>query len=239
MHGGRRARQSRGPERPGAVVHGFLLSRGGNGDAVRGKGLCGALLPHGAGERDRQSDPARDQALRQSAHGAPHARAYRRGRLRNHAQGDQHGPGGRHAPREGVPHRERPAHRRRSAWTSRARPHPPVPEPVMNRLILPLLLSTPVSLPGEGAGVQVAERAALKERIEALVATMKEIGSAKEKTVITLDFLPESGTRVTVDGEPRGKTVPGEDFFVALLRIWLGEKPVDADLKKAMLGGGR
>jgi hypothetical protein len=29
-----------------------------------------------------------------------------------------------------------------------------------------------------------------------------------------------------------------EDFYVALLKIWLGDKPVDADLKKAMLGQG-
>jgi len=92
---------------------------------------------------------------------------------------------------------------------------------------------------GIRANSSEAELAALKERIDALVATMNEIGSAKEKTVITLDFLPESGTRVTVDGEVRGKPVPGEDFFVALLRIWLGEKPVDAGLKKAMLGEGR
>jgi len=67
---------------------------------------------------------------------------------------------------------------------------------------------------------------------------MNEIGSAKEKTVITLDFLPESGTRVTVDGEARGKPVPGEEFYAALLRIWLGQSPVDAGLKKAMLGQG-
>src|SRR6266850_2008275 len=92
---------------------------------------------------------------------------------------------------------------------------------------------------GIRANSSEAELAVLKERIDALVATMNEIGSAKEKTVITLDFLPESGTRVTVDGEARGKPIPGEDFFVALLRIWLGEKPVDADLKKAMLGEGR
>ena len=92
---------------------------------------------------------------------------------------------------------------------------------------------------GIRANSSEGELAALKERIDALVATMNEIGSAKEKTVISLDFLPESGTRVTVDGEARGKPVPGEDFFVALLRIWLGEKPVDADLKKAMLGEGR
>lgn len=83
-----------------------------------------------------------------------------------------------------------------------------------------------------------AELAALKGRIDALAAVMKEIGSAKEKTVIALDFVPESGTRVTVDGAARGKPIPGEDFFRALLRIWLGDKPVDADLKKAMLGRG-
>jgi hypothetical protein len=92
---------------------------------------------------------------------------------------------------------------------------------------------------GIRANSSEAELAALKERIDAPVATMNEIGSTKEKTVITLDFLPESGTRVTVDGEARGKPIPGEDFFVALLGIWLGEKQVDADLKKAMLGEGR
>ncbi len=83
-----------------------------------------------------------------------------------------------------------------------------------------------------------AELAALEGRIDALAAVMEEIGSAKKKTVITLDFLPESGTRISVDGVARGKPIPGEDFFRALLRIWLGEKPVDADLKKAMLGRG-
>ena len=83
-----------------------------------------------------------------------------------------------------------------------------------------------------------AEIAALKGRIEAFAAAMKEIGSAKKNTVIALDFLPESGTRITVDGAARGKPVPGEDFYAALLKIWLGEKPVDADLKKAMLGQG-
>lgn len=82
-----------------------------------------------------------------------------------------------------------------------------------------------------------SELAALKGRIDALAALMREIGSAKEKTVITLDFLPEAGTQVTVNGVSKGKPIPGEDFYGALLKIWLGDKPVDADLKKAMLGG--
>jgi hypothetical protein len=82
-----------------------------------------------------------------------------------------------------------------------------------------------------------SELAALKGRTDALAALMREIGSAKEKTVITLDFLPDAGTQVTVNGAVKGKPIPGEDFYSALLRIWLGDKPVDADLKKAMLGG--
>ena len=58
------------PTQPGPVVHGFVVGRGRDGDAVRGVGLRGALLPDRAGQRDRQPDPAGDQALRQSAHGA-------------------------------------------------------------------------------------------------------------------------------------------------------------------------
>ncbi len=90
---------------------------------------------------------------------------------------------------------------------------------------------------GIRANHSASELAALKERIDALAALMREIGSAKEKTVITLDFLPDAGTQVTVNGAATGKPIPGEDFYGALLKIWLGDKPVDADLKKAMLGG--
>lgn len=82
------------------------------------------------------------------------------------------------------------------------------------------------------------ELAPLQQRLDALVALMNAIGSAREKAVITLDFLPESGTRLALDGAARGEPIPGADFYVALLRIWLGDKPVDADLKKAMLGQG-
>jgi hypothetical protein len=84
-----------------------------------------------------------------------------------------------------------------------------------------------------------AELAAMQPRVDALVAVMSEIGSVKQKTAVTLDFLPETGTRITVDGAVRGRPIPGEDFYAALLKIWLGDRPVDADLKKAMLGEGR
>ena len=81
-----------------------------------------------------------------------------------------------------------------------------------------------------------AEQAALKGRIDELVAIMNSLGEAKKGDAITLDFLPESGTRMVVNGQPRGKPIAGDDFYRALLRIWLGDKPVDDDLKKGMLG---
>ena len=81
-----------------------------------------------------------------------------------------------------------------------------------------------------------AEQEALKARTDELLAIMNALGEAKKGDAILLDFLPDSGTRVVVNGQPRGKAIAGDDFYRALLRIWLGDKPVDGDLKKGMLG---
>ena len=81
-----------------------------------------------------------------------------------------------------------------------------------------------------------AEAKALEPRVKLLAAIMMEIKEAKKGMRITLDWLPAAGTQVTLDGRPLGAPIPGEDFYRALLRIWLGEKPVQDDLKKALLG---
>ena len=80
-----------------------------------------------------------------------------------------------------------------------------------------------------------AEQEPLKARVAELTATMNALQSGKEGDVIALDWAPGSGTRV---GEPRGKAIAGEDFYRALLRIWLGDNPVSGSLKKALLGQG-
>ena len=81
-----------------------------------------------------------------------------------------------------------------------------------------------------------AQLAALKLQMDALTATLKSIGEAKKGDVINFDYTPEAGTRISVNGQPRGDPISGADFFSAVLRIWLGEKPVDESLKKGMLG---
>lgn len=83
-----------------------------------------------------------------------------------------------------------------------------------------------------------AERAQFAAQIDEIKATMAAVGSAKEGSVVTLDLVPGRGTRLTVDGAPKGKLIPDEDFYRALLKIWLGDKPVDKSLKAAMLGQG-
>jgi hypothetical protein len=78
---------------------------------------------------------------------------------------------------------------------------------------------------------------ALEPRIAELSAIMAQLKEAKKGMSIALDWLPAAGTQVTVDGMPAGAPIAGEDFYQALLRIWLGEHPVQSDLKKALLGG--
>ena len=57
----------------------------------------------------------------------------------------------------------------------------------------------------------------------------------KKGDVLLYDFIPGTGTRVTINGEEKG-VIEGADFYAALLDIWLGDEPADDDLKDAMLG---
>jgi hypothetical protein len=90
---------------------------------------------------------------------------------------------------------------------------------------------------GLKANLSEAELGALKPQTDALTATLKSIGEAKKGDVINFDFTPDAGTRITLNGQPRGNPIAGAEFFSAVLRIWLGDKPVDEALKKGMLGG--
>ena len=90
---------------------------------------------------------------------------------------------------------------------------------------------------GLKANLSEAELGALKTQIDALTATLKSIGEAKKGDAINFDFTPDAGTRITLNGQPRGNPIAGAEFFSAVLRIWLGDKPVDEALKKGMLGG--
>ena len=89
---------------------------------------------------------------------------------------------------------------------------------------------------GLRANLSDQQFAGFKAQIDALNANLKAVGEAKKGDVIHFEFTPEAGTRVVVNGQAKGAAIPGEDFFAAVLRIWIGDKPVDDDLKKGLVG---
>ena len=78
-----------------------------------------------------------------------------------------------------------------------------------------------------------------EKQLEKLQARLKTFNSyfpdLKKNDVLLFDYIPATGTRVTINGEVKG-IVEGADFYTALLDVWLGEEPADDDLKDAMLG---
>lgn len=82
-----------------------------------------------------------------------------------------------------------------------------------------------------------AQMQGLAARLVQFERTLGEIGTAHKGDVINLDFSPQTGTVVAINGTPRGRPIPGEDFYQALLRVFLGERPADASVKRGLLGG--
>ncbi|MHB8534130.1 MAG: chalcone isomerase family protein [Sulfuricaulis sp.] len=85
---------------------------------------------------------------------------------------------------------------------------------------------------GFDANLDAAERARLGARIERFDGLFRTVHKGD---TIRLDYLPGSGTTVSIDNETRG-TIEGADFMQAWLRIWLGKEPADSDLKQKLLG---
>lgn len=85
---------------------------------------------------------------------------------------------------------------------------------------------------GFTANHDAAAMTRLEERIGQFSALFDDALKGDE---VWLDGIPGFGTRVTINGELRGN-IPGDDFFPALLRIWIGRSPVTSALKQDMLG---
>ena len=80
-----------------------------------------------------------------------------------------------------------------------------------------------------------AEIALFESRLRDLNRMMSTVGVLKKGNTVFLDYIPNTGTRITINGEEK-LVIKGEDFFQAMLRIWIGNKPVDGTLRRAMLG---
>lgn len=75
---------------------------------------------------------------------------------------------------------------------------------------------------------------ALKSKIESFIAAFSK-EEIKEGDVFVLNYIPSVGLKTSKNGK-LVSTIEGEDFKKALVGIWLGSNPIDANLKKALLG---
>ena len=80
------------------------------------------------------------------------------------------------------------------------------------------------------------EFARLQVRMSQLEQTILSIGAISKGDVINFDYLPELGTTLSVNGAGKGTAIAGADFYAAVLGIFVGEHPVDAKLKRGLLG---
>ena len=69
---------------------------------------------------------------------------------------------------------------------------------------------------------------------------MSQVFSDQKKMLVgenfTIDWIPGTGTVISVKGKPQGEPIKEVEFYNAMLRIWLGAKPADWKLKEELLG---
>jgi hypothetical protein len=79
------------------------------------------------------------------------------------------------------------------------------------------------------------ELAKLRPKLDEILALMRSFGTVKKGTVVNID-IQSTGVSVSLNGSKKGHIASADDFGSAVIKNWLGNKPVDGDLKKAMLG---
>lgn len=63
-----------------------------------------------------------------------------------------------------------------------------------------------------------------------------EVKNLKASESFWIDYIPNTGTQISVKGRPVGELIREPEFMDSLLRIWLGPKPADLRLQGGLLG---
>jgi hypothetical protein len=81
------------------------------------------------------------------------------------------------------------------------------------------------------------EQPALAERMQRFDALVTSLGKVRTNDIVDLDHLPGQGLVFRHNARVLESPIPGEDFYTALLRIFIGVRPVDKEMKIGLLGG--
>lgn len=89
---------------------------------------------------------------------------------------------------------------------------------------------------GLNANSDKAEKAKFVNQTVKMGEIFASIPSLKAGDAINIDWVPGSGMHVLVNDKRVGDVLPDMAFYNAFLRIWLGDKPADSNVKQAWLG---
>ncbi|MYN01181.1 lipoprotein transmembrane [Pseudoduganella sp. DS3] len=88
---------------------------------------------------------------------------------------------------------------------------------------------------GLNDNVSADERTKLLPQTKAFGEMFAQFPGLKKGDELIVDWTPGVGSQATLNGKKVGEVLPDVAFFNAIMRIWIGDKPVDATLKPKML----
>ena len=79
-------------------------------------------------------------------------------------------------------------------------------------------------------------QARLADRVAQFDALLHPLGEIHKGDAVNLDFVPGQGLQFWHNGRQIGAAIPGEDFYGALLKVFVGEHVSDERLRAGLLG---
>ena len=76
----------------------------------------------------------------------------------------------------------------------------------------------------------------MKDRVDAFDKLVRSLDT-KKGDLVNLDYVPDAGLTLALNGKVVGKPVPGADLYDAMLKSWVGDDAKDKPLRAALLGG--
>jgi Chalcone isomerase-like len=116
--------------------------------------------------------------------------------------------------------------------------------PGPKRLRMKIMLDAPAAELSKAVRRGVAKneneraQAQLAERVTLFNQAIDSLGTLKVGDVVDLDWLPGKGAQLRHNERVVGPLVEGEDFYRSILKIYIGERPVDKRMKEGLLRGG-
>jgi len=96
---------------------------------------------------------------------------------------------------------------------------------------------TQALMDGVKKNTEIAERTRLSDQFQKFGKLFSTITEINKGDVIAIEWTPEVGCSVLINGNQIGDTFADPAIFNAVLRIWIGDNPVDGSLKNKLFGG--